>query len=213
MARQIIDITIPLRPGMAVWPGDPETSVEPVARISEGDGANVSVYSFSSHAGTHVDPPHHFIDSGYKLDKIPLDSLIGPCLVIEIPGVQAIDRSHLDAARIPDEAERILLKTKNSWMWHESPESFREDYVYITPDAADWLLERRIKLIGMDYLSVAEFKKGAPVHQKLLTEGVVLLEGVNLREVEPGNYTLICLPLLVADGDGAPARTVLVREN
>jgi arylformamidase len=212
MARKIIDITVPLRTGLACWPGDPEISIEPVARISRGDGANVSKYCFSSHASTHVDPPHHFIDSGYKLESIPLDSLIGPCIVVEFPDVSVITAEHFDSADIPEGTERIILKTRNSQVWKEDREVFHTDYAYITEDAADWLLAHGIKLLGNDYLSVAEFKQGGPVHRKLLGANVVLLEGVDLSLVEPGSYTLICLPLLVEGGDGAPARTVLIKD-
>lgn len=211
MPKEIIDITVPLRNGLACWPGDPETAIEPVSRISEGAGANISRYSFSSHAGTHVDPPYHFIDSGYKLDKIPLDHLIGPCRVVEFSGLDKITYADFESAGIPEGTERLLIKTRNSRIWQESPGTFKEDFVYITPEGADWLVERKVKLVGLDYLSVAEFKKGGPVHKKLLEIGTVLLEGVALSEAAPGDYTIVCLPLLVKDGDGAPARTVLIK--
>jgi len=205
----IYDISIPIREGMVVWPGDTPVEITPTSRISEGAGSNVSVLRLSTHAGTHVDPPRHFVEGGGTVDRLPLDALIGECFVCEIADETAIRVEHLEAARIPDGIERILFRTRNSGLWRE-PE-FRTDFTYLEPDAADWLVRRGMRLVGIDYLSVGEFKHGHPTHVRLLEAGVVVLESLDLSEVAGGTYMLVCLPLRIADGDGSPARAVLVR--
>lgn len=207
----ILDITVPISAGMVVWPGDPQVEIEPVARIAEGSTCNISRVCFSNHIGTHVDPPLHFIDGAGTVDNLPLDALIGPAYVAHIPNRNAISADDLQSANIP-RTERLLLKTDNARFWPPQDSVFHEDFVHITPDAARWVVERGIRLIGIDYLSIQQFNAPTPdTHITLLYKGVVILEGVDLSKVEPGEYQLICLPLKIANGDGAPARAVLVR--
>jgi arylformamidase len=188
--------------------------VELAASIENGDAANVSRLCLSSHSGTHIDAPFHFIRDGKKLWDIPLDTLIGPCWVAEFPELDAIDESDLEAA-VPPGTERLLLKTRNSKLWEMGRSDFATDYVYLTTAAAAWIVRRGIKLIGMDYLSIESFSNydgsGPGVHITLLGNDVIILETINLTGIAPGAYQLICLPLLVGKGDGAPARVVLVK--
>ncbi|MCX6377431.1 MAG: cyclase family protein [Armatimonadetes bacterium] len=205
----IHDISIPIREGMPVWPSDPPVEITPSSRISQGGGANSSILRFGTHTGTHVDPPFHFVEAGLTVDRIPLETLVGECLVCEVPDAPVIEVEHLEAASIPDGTLRILFKTRNSGLWRE-PE-FRTDYTYLSPEAADWLVRRGIKLVGTDYLSIDKFKSGGhAVHLRLLEAGVIVLEGLDLSEVAGGTYTLVCLPLKITDGDGAPARAILI---
>jgi len=167
---------------------------------------------FGLHSGTHVDAPAHFIEGGAKVDSLPLASLLGEAEVVAVPqDVRAINRSFV-AANCAVQSQRILFKTSNSAFWSNLHGGFREDYVYIDPEAAAWLVETGIKLVGIDYLSVEQFKSDSfETHQVFLSNGVVILEGLDLREVPAGVYELICLPLKIAggSGDGAPARVVL----
>lgn len=208
---KIIDITVPIIPGLLTWPGDPPISIEPTSRIADGAICNMSRISFGSHAGTHVDPPLHFIDKAQSVDELPLDALIGPAWVAHFPDKQAVGSADLEAAGIP-QVERLILKTDNSKFWPPNDGVFREDFVYLAPDGAEWVVKRGIRLVGTDFLSIQQYK--APTnatHLALLGNGVVVVEGLDLTQVEPGAYELICLPLKVAGGDGAPMRAVLVR--
>ncbi len=192
---------------MPVWPGDPPVSV---TRAWDGLPA-VSQLALGTHTGTHVDPPAHFIAGAATADRLPLDVLIGPAWVAQIPQAGPITAAALEAAAIPPDAERLLLRTPNS----DTPsEVFDPAYTALTADAADWLLARGVRLVGIDAPSIELFgAAGEPVHHKLLAAGVVVVEGLALAGVAPGAYMLICLPLRIADGDGAPARAVLVREG
>lgn len=207
----IYDISVSISDRTPVYPGDPGIELTPVSRISAGEGANVSLLSFGTHTGTHIDPPYHFLEDGLKTDEVPLDLLIGKCLVCPLETAAAIGIDELEAAGIPDGTERILFKTRNSAFW-EDPE-FRKDFTYLDPAGANWLIERGIRLVGIDYLSVDRFKSGThPSHLELLRAGVAIIEGINLAEVSRGSYTLVCLPLKIAGGDGGPARAVLISE-
>ncbi|MCX6024602.1 MAG: cyclase family protein [Chloroflexi bacterium] len=207
---RIYDVTVPIRAEMPVYPGDAPVQIIPVARFSKGDIAEVSELRLGTHTGTHVDPPGHFVPGGAMADRLPLEVMLGECLVVDARGVTgAISVAFLEGAGIPAGAQRLLFLTSNSALW-ASPE-FARDFVYIAPDAARWLVERGVRLVGVDYLSVEQFGFDRPdTHTTLLGAGVVVIEGLNLTEVPPGAYTLLCLPLRLADGDGAPARVVLV---
>ena len=209
---RIYDVTLPLAPGLPVWPGDPAIEVEPVTRIARGDVANVSRVVLSSHSGTHVDAPWHFVEGGTKLDQIPPERWVGPCVVVAMPeGVRRIEPEHLEAAQIAPGTERLLLKTANSRRWAAGPLDFVEDYVALMPAAARWVVKRGIGLVGIDYLSIETYDDAAnETHRTLLGNGVLVIENLNLTGVEPGPYTLLCLPLRLAAGDGAPARVLLV---
>ncbi|MDO8587461.1 MAG: cyclase family protein [Armatimonadota bacterium] len=209
------DITVPVSPETPLWPGDGPVRVEMVADMAKGAPANVSRLCLSSHTGTHVDAPFHFIRNGKKLPEIPLDTLIGPCWVAEFPDLDAVDAVDLEAT-VPVGTERLLLKTRNSRLWDEKRSDFITDYVFVTPAAAEWIVRRGIRLVGIDYLSLdaySEYVESAPsAHLTLLRNEVVILETVNLSGIAEGRYQLICLPLLAGNGDGAPARVVLVEE-
>jgi len=204
---KIYDITVAMSDELPVYPGDPRVRIEPVARIVRGDAANVSHIIMSTHSGTHLDPPRHYNDHGIPVDRIPLSLLIGQALLVEIPGINAITSAELGRLAIRGE-ERLLLKTANSLLW--SKPSFCGDYSSLTPDGARFLVDSGVKLVGIDYLSVERLDGDGEVHRILLDNGVVILEGLNLDGVAAGSYELICLPLKIRDGDGAPARAVLI---
>ena len=198
------DVSIPVRPGMIVYRGNPGVEVERALTIDGGDGANVSRLTMGVHTGTHIDGALHFYDDGDGVDALPLDAMLGSCLLVEIaePG-ESIDRATLEAAAIPAGTERVLLKTPNSGLWDR--DEFTHDFVRLDGSGAEFVLERRIRLIGIDYLSIGDHD----AHLALLDNGVVALEGLDLREIEPGSYELICLPVRLLDTDGAPARVLL----
>ena len=209
---QLYDVSVPLSDATPTYPGDPRIEISSWLTLEKGDNANVSLMKFGLHSGTHVDAPAHFIKGGAKVDSLPLGSLLGEAEVVAVPeDVQVIDRSFV-VANCARQSQRIIFKTSNSAFWNNQHEGFREDYVYIDPEAADWLVETGIKLVGIDYLSVEQFKSTSfQTHHAFLSNGVVILEGLDLREVPGGVYELICLPLKIAggSGDGAPARVVL----
>jgi arylformamidase len=204
----IIDISLPIGPETPVWPGDPPVLVEAVARVADGDPADVSRLALGTHTGTHVDPPAHFLPGTTTVDALPLDVLIGPAVVAGLPA-GPIDGAALESAALAEGSTRVLLKTG-------------ADAGALTPDGARWLVERGVLLVGADTLSIepAGDRPGVrgcppeeryPVHRILLGAGVVIVEGLDLSAVAPGPYQLVCLPLRIAGGDGAPARAVLIR--
>lgn len=206
---RILDISVAVRNAMPVYPGDPEVEVQPVTRISKGDSSNTSLLHLPSHTATHVDPPLHFVEGGLAVDELDLDDLIGGCWVCDLGDVPVIDARGLEAAVIPSGETRVLLKTRNSGLW-TSP-SFRKDYTYLDATAASWLVNRGVRLVGIDYLSIEALDSpDNATHRTLLQSGIVVAEGLDLSEVSPGRYALVCLPLKVAGGDGAPARAVLI---
>lgn len=208
---EIFDISVPVYTGMACYPGDPGAVIEPVRSIAQGDIANLSSLRLGSHTGTHVDAPRHFENKGEPVDRISLQVLIGPAKVVDLTGAgEYITEEDLEGADTRG-VERLLLKTRNSQLWAQ-PE-FIKDYVPLCSDAARYLVETGVKLVGIDYLSIEQFKSDRhPVHHGLLGAGVIILEGVDLSEVPAGEYFLTCLPLRIVDGDGAPARAVLTRD-
>jgi arylformamidase len=206
---KLLDVTVPLDAALASYPGNTPFSLEPIKRIARGDSSNVSTLHMSAHSGTHVDAPRHFFDQGPGAEGLPLEILCGRARVIELTTRKAITAEDL-AQRDLSEDVRVLIKTHNSRLWG-SPE-FHRDFIGIAESGAKYLVEHGIKVVGVDYLSVEEFKApGAPAHHALLGGGTIVIEGLNLRDVEPGVYDLLCLPLLVVGSDGAPARVVLRR--
>jgi arylformamidase len=204
------DVTVAISESVPIYEGDPAASVDGVKAIERGDGANVSALCFGAHTGTHVDAPNHFIEGTRRVDELDVDKLIGPCRVVQLPDdIVAVEPEHLpDLAGI----ERLILKTRNSAFWNTPEDGFRTDFTYLTHPTAKLLVDAGIKLIGIDYLSIeAPGSEGHPVHITLLEKEIVILEGLDLREVEPGDYELFCLPLkyIGGTGDGAPARTIL----
>ncbi|MFC2031967.1 cyclase family protein [Chloroflexota bacterium] len=203
-----IDISVPLSDAMVHWPGDPPVSIKRVKDIEQGDTANLSVISMGVHTGTHVDAPIHFVKQGQGIDKIPIDTLVGRVRVIEIRDPDSIKPEELAGQRIR-RGERILFKTRNSsHVWQK--DEFVEDFVFISDAAADFLVDRGVRLVGVDYLSVGSLKYGGSyVHKKLLNGGVWIIEGLDLSNVTFGKYELMCLPLRIVGGDGAPSRAIL----
>ncbi len=207
----IYDISLPITPDLPVWPGDAPIEIEQVEAMDAGDTANVSRLSAGVHIGTHVDAPHHFLNDGRTVESLPLDVLIGPARVVHFADeVDAITAAALEAASIPAGTARLLFRTRNSALWARREREFRTDFVAVTADGAEWLVARGIRLVGVDYLSVAPFRDSVPTHRILLGAGVVVIEGLNLWEVPAGEYQLYCLPLRLVECEGAPARAILV---
>jgi arylformamidase len=204
---KLIDVTVPLDATLPTYPNNTPFSLEPIKRLAHGDSSNVSTLHMSAHSGTHVDAPRHFFDNGPGVEALALDILMGRVRVIQVTsrtGISAEDFAKEDLS----EDVRILIKTRNSQLWGTA--EFRTDYVGVTESGARHLVAHGIKLVGVDYLSVEQFKTpGAPAHHVLLGAGTIVIEGLNLRDVEPGIYDLYCLPLRVVGSDGAPARVVL----
>jgi len=208
VSRAWIDITRPLASGMAVWPGDPPARVERVAAIADGGPFNLSAVSMCLHTGTHVDAPLHFLDGEPSVAEMPLDALVGPARVVGIRDPKAIRARELAPLRLR-RGERVLFKTRGSARRWQAAE-FSTDYVYVAADAAALLVERGVRAVGIDYLSIgAPSEEGYEVHRILLRAGVWIVEGLDLSAVSPGRYELICLPLKVPGADGAPARAIL----
>lgn len=208
--RTFYDVTVPLRPEMVTWPGEPGPEFRPLAQIARGDPANVTHVGFGSHTGTHIDAPVHFIPGAAGLDAIPLAVLIGPALVLDTGDIAAIDAAWLEAAALPAGTERALFRTRNSQRDYLADSVFHRDFVHVAPDGARWLVERGLRLVGIDYLSIERFDADPhEVHVTLLAAGVVIVEGLDLRAVPAGKYLLACLPPKIPGGDGAPARAVL----
>lgn len=208
MKKEWIDISVPIQEGMVNWPGDEPVHIEYVHNLDKGDSNNLSSISMGTHTGTHMDAPLHYLSKGKGIDDLPLDIVIGRARVIEIHDVESIKESELSKHRIRG-GERLLLKTGNSdHNW--STESFYKDFIHITVKGAQFLASRRVRLIGVDYLSVGGYKRnGAEVHKTLLEAGIWIIEGLNLSHVQPGKYELICLPLKILGGEGAPARVII----
>ena len=208
----IYDISVPLSAATPTYPGDPTFEIKSWSALDRGDSANVSLLHFGAHSGTHVDAPAHFIAGGSKVEALPLESLMGEATVVELPAdMMAIDADFI-SSNCKQASERILFKTRNSSFWNNPEGGFRTDYTYLEPAAAKRLTEMGMRLVGIDYLSIEQFKSNNfETHRILLAKGVVILEGLDLRNIVPGRYELICLPLRIAggSGDGAPVRAVL----
>lgn len=204
------DVSVPISPDLITWPGDPKIAVERVARMEEGAEANVTRISLSVHSGTHVDAPCHFIDGGASVDQLPIDVLTGRVYVLDLSNEQAINSEVLENSSMPPRTRRVLFKTRNSDTWARHEGQFRTDYVALSADGARFLVDRGVRLVGVDYLSVAPFEATVPTHKILLTAGVVIVEGLNLSQVSQGRYMFYCLPLKIEGADGAPARAILV---
>jgi arylformamidase len=203
-----IDVSVPVEDGMITWPGDPPFTSERIKAIAEGAHANVSRLDFGAHTGTHVDAPIHFIDGGAGVEATPIDALMGPAWVVDATRVEgAIDDAAIQGLNIPHGETRLLFKTSNGSI--RSRGAFEPGFVALNGRGADALVAMSIRLVGLDFLSVARFDDPVATHRSLLGAGVVVLEGLDLRSVEPGPYELICLPILVVGCDGGPARALL----
>ena len=203
-----IDVSVPLHSGMVHWPDNPPVRIERMLDIEHGDAANVSKISMGSHTGTHMDAPLHFVREGKSLDAMPLDATIGRARVVEVRDPESIKPSDLRRHEIRS-GERILFKTRNSARSWPS-RAFMEDFVYVSQEAARYLATCNVRTVGIDYLSVGGFSKdGVETHRALLEAGIWVIEGLDLSEVKPGEYELVCLPVKVIGSDGAPARALL----
>jgi arylformamidase len=202
---EIIDISVPIRPGMIVYEGDPDVRLERVLSIADGASANVSRLDFGVHSGTHVDAPVHFIEGAAGAEALRLDALVGDAYVVDATTVESLDEETLRELRLPEGAERLLFQTTNSRLWERA--GFTPDFVQLSADGARLLVARGVRLVGIDYLSIGD----EDVHRELLSAGVIVVESLDLRGVDPGTYRLVCLPLRLVGSDGAPARAVLVR--
>jgi len=205
--KRFTDISMTIENGMLSWPSDGPVRVEKVRSMDEGERLNLSRLDMSAHTGTHIDAPAHFIQDGSGIDSVSLDTLIGPAVVVHVPGVREIGAGELVAANIPPDTRRLLLKTDNGKLLGQK--QFDRDFSFFTAQGAQHIIDSGVELVGIDYLSIAEFGSGEAVHQAFLSEGIVIIEGVDLREVTPGLYNMIALPLKIGGCDGAPARVVL----
>lgn len=203
---KIIDISAPLTNGLPTYPGDPEIRIEPALLLEKGDGATVSRITMGDHAGTHLDAPGHHLPGGAALDAVPLSLLMGRALVADLRGVPEIGVRELESLPLTGE-ERLLMKTDNSLLW--SRPGFQAGYVALSKEGASYLVRSGIRLVGIDYLSIERFGGDGSVHRTLLENGVVILEGLDLSAVSAGVFELVCLPLRIPGGNGAPARAVL----
>lgn len=204
---EILDITVPLRDGMFVYAGNPEVHLERTASIALGAPANLSRLELGVHSGTHVDAPVHFLDDGPGAEAIPVEALMGPAYVVDAQSVEgSLDEDALRGLDMPAGAERVLFKTSNSRLWEL--DYFTRDFVRLSGSGARYLIDRDVRTVGIDYLSIGD----AEAHRLLLGAGVVPIEGLDLRAVAPGPYRLVCLALKIVGSDGAPARVLLIRE-
>lgn len=207
---KIHDISVTISNDIVTWPGDPKVDIQLPIQIKKGDPCNVSRWQIGAHTGTHCDAPFHFLDDGKGIDEVAVDRFIGPCLVVEVDPKVNIEREDLEKINFKRH-KRIIFKTRNSNHWKNNNMTFDEDFVAVGITGAEYLVEKKIDLVGVDYLSVesfhAEFEH--PVHKKLLGNNIVVLEGLNLSAIKPGEYELLCLPLKIKHGDGTPMRAAL----
>ncbi len=203
-----IDVSVPLHNHMVHWPGDPPYKIHRVLDQTKGDVCTVSQVTMGVHTGTHMDAPRHFVRDAATIDEMPLETTVGPARVIQIRSREAIGRKELEEYEF-ESNERVLFKTANSdHLWNK--DEFDEDFIFIDREAAEYLAERGVRLVGVDYLSVGGFRQDAvETHNALLGAGIWVIEGLDLSGVEPGLYDLICLPLKLVGSDGAPARAIL----
>lgn len=208
----IYDISLSISPNLPTWPGDPGLQLEQYESMDKGALYNATKMSSSVHIGTHVDAPRHFLGDGSTVEHLPLEILTGSCYVAQLPdGVDAITSDVLGRTEITSEMKRVLFGTSNSHYWARGETKFQTDFVAITEDGAEWLVQHGVQLVGVDYLSVAPYEESIPTHKVLLQAGVVIVEGLNLSNVMRGFYDLYCLPLKIAGSDGAPARAILIQ--
>ena len=203
-----IDISVALTDNMVSWPDDPPVRIERIEDLERGDRHTLSLLSMSSHSGTHLDAPAHFIRSGLAVDKISFENLMGTARVVEVSDTESVKPEDLKASAIR-KGDRILIKTRNSDLWGNK-KTFDMGFVYLTVETAIYLVEHRVSLVGVDYVSVGSGgEDGSEVHRILLGAGITIIEGLDLSYVGPGKYDLICLPLRIQNGDGAPARVIV----
>jgi arylformamidase len=210
---KIYDISLPVRPDMVIWPDSQNVNVQRVFDQENGDTATVSTLTLGIHTGTHLDAPLHFVRKGNAIEALELSSLCGPALVYHALDADFLTADCFEKLNIPSGTERLLIRTRNSSLWRNDISEFNPDYVAVSADGAQWLVKHKIKLIGVDYLSVAPFNDLVTPHEILLQAGIIPLEGLDLSQVESGLYMLYCLPLKLVGVEGAPARTILIKNE
>jgi arylformamidase len=204
----LIDISVRLHAGMPIWPGSTGFRMEMAQSFDTGADVNVSRIDMDVHCGTHVEAPLHFIDGGSALEEYALETFVGVAHVVDMRGTSAIGAAELESASLPSDMDRLLIRTSNSDKWGWAAE-FDPGFVALTLDGAEWIAERGIKVVGVDYLSVQRFVDGPETHRVLMRAGVAILEGIDLHDVAPGRYRLTCLPIWLARSEAAPARAIL----
>ena len=209
---KIHDVTLTISNSLITYPGDPGIQISRAHSIGEKFSSNLTKIDMGAHTGTHVDAPVHFIEGAPGVEVLDLNVLVGPVLVVDMTQEQSISAENLKSREIDEGVERILFRTRNSEFWESSPDEFHPDFVGITADGAEWLVKKGIKLVGIDYLSIAPYHKAAPTHTILLKAGVIPIEGLNLSKIKPGRYFLACLPLKIQGSDGAPSRVILIED-
>ncbi len=209
----IYDISLTISNDLPVWPGDTPVNLVRNRDMHYGESYTLSQLTSTVHVGSHLDAPLHFVRDGHGVDQIDLSKLIGRCFVVDLSKVDSIDAQSLERADIPPDVTRLLCRTRNSEYWARGDNAFHTDFVAIAPSGAEWIVQRGMQLVGVDYLSVGAYEGGIPTHEILLSNGVVPVEGLDLSRIEPGEYQLICLPLKLKDCDGAPVRAVLMRQG
>jgi arylformamidase len=208
----IKDITLTIEPGMPVWPGDDQVQLFRRQKLETGESSNVSFLSMSVHTGTHIDAPFHFLQDGKTVDQISMDQLIGKTQVVSVSsGGRQIDDHLLELSGISEGVRRVLFKTDNSHAWGIGMRQFHEDFIALDENAAAWLVKKGVITVGIDYLSIAPFTQSRPTHEILLRAGIVIIEGLDLSDVNPGMWNMVCLPLKLSGSDGAPARVILTQ--
>lgn len=208
----IRDISTPLRESLPVWPGDASPQFRLSSSHENGDGVDVTQIALSAHTGTHLDAPRHFVPGGGLVTGLDLRALIGPVHVVYHSGPGVMDTDYFEAQELPDPLPRLLLKCDaNAGKLRDGQDDFFEDYAAVTPGAAAWLVRRGCRLVGTDYLSIGPYlgDNNRAVHLELLHAGVIIVEGLDLTGVEPGEHTLVCLPLTLPC-DGSPCRAILL---
>ena len=206
------DISVPIRDGMVTFEGDPQVHLERAMSIADGAVCNVSRLDYGIHSGTHIDAPIHFIDGAPGIEAMAIDAFVGPALVVDARSIDGpFDRAAIERMAIPRGTERVLIRSRNSELWSET--AFSKAFSGVTEDGANALVERGLRLVGIDYLSIAPFGEPVPTHVALLRAGIAILEGLDLRAIEPGVYDLVCLPVLIPGSDGAPTRAVVRRRD
>ncbi|MFC1482040.1 cyclase family protein [Candidatus Neomarinimicrobiota bacterium] len=207
--NEYIDITLPVIPGLPVWPESLPITFDKIFDMQKGDPHTDTNLHLSAHSGTHVDAPAHFVNDGKNLSDFPLSRFIGPVLVVDLPNIDVITAKDLAGLAIPKATTRLLIRTKNSDLWANPKHEFNRDFVALDQGAAQWLVDFGMELIGIDYLSIQPFYHGPETHQIILGADIIAIEGVNLAGVEAGDYELYCLPLRLMNTEAAPVRALL----
>lgn len=208
--KNYIDISVPINSDLPVWPGSQNIEIKQSLSIKNSDIANESSINMNLHTGTHVDAPSHFINNGLSIDQIPITKFIGPAYVASIKNTETITKDILNNSSIPKDTKRLLIQTDNTELWVSRNTKFYEDYIALSLCAANWIVDKGIELVGIDYLSIQKYNDSPQTHIELLSNNIVILEGLNLSNVTEGWYDLICLPLKLEKIEASPARALLI---